>query len=199
MSFGPGDTDPSEPRGGQATGAPPVGPHGRVTFERRELNRILRLYGRKVAAGEWCDYAIDFLKDRAVFSVLPVLPKWRSTGSKSGRGRPAGRAPTASSRNGTDFSRRARARPGAAGARPLAAPGRQLMGTTPQHRAGWRGAAVADQKRLLAPVAEQSEQRQEQVDEVEVEPKRPITVLRPAMGAIVHRTYISLMAACPKR
>src|SRR5580692_653253 len=70
MSFGPGDTDPSESRGGQVTGAPPVGPHGRVTFERRELNRILRLYGRKVAAGEWCDYAIDFLKDRAVFSVF---------------------------------------------------------------------------------------------------------------------------------
>ena len=35
-----------------------------------ELNRILDLYGRKVAAGEWRDYAIDFLKDRAVFSVF---------------------------------------------------------------------------------------------------------------------------------
>jgi hypothetical protein len=41
-----------------------------VTFDRRELNRILNLYGRKVAAGEWRDYAIDFLKDRAVFSVF---------------------------------------------------------------------------------------------------------------------------------
>jgi hypothetical protein len=41
-----------------------------VTFSRRELNRILDLYGRKVAAGEWRDYAIDFLKDRAVFSVF---------------------------------------------------------------------------------------------------------------------------------
>jgi hypothetical protein len=41
-----------------------------VTFDRRELNRILDLYGRKVAAGEWRDYAIDFLKDRAVFSVF---------------------------------------------------------------------------------------------------------------------------------
>ncbi|MEX0752219.1 MAG: DUF2794 domain-containing protein [Xanthobacteraceae bacterium] len=41
-----------------------------VTFSRRELNRILNLYGRKVAAGEWRDYAIDFLKDRAVFSVF---------------------------------------------------------------------------------------------------------------------------------
>src|SRR5918912_900743 len=41
-----------------------------VTFDRRELNHILDLYGRKVAAGEWRDYAIDFLKDRAVFSVF---------------------------------------------------------------------------------------------------------------------------------
>ena len=41
-----------------------------MTFSRRELNRILDLYGRMVAAGEWRDYAIDFLKDRAVFSVF---------------------------------------------------------------------------------------------------------------------------------
>ena len=41
-----------------------------VTFDRRELNRILGLYGRMVAAGEWRDYGIDFLKDRAVFSVF---------------------------------------------------------------------------------------------------------------------------------
>ena len=42
----------------------------RLDFDRRELMRILELYGRKVAAGEWRDYAIDFLKDRAVFSVF---------------------------------------------------------------------------------------------------------------------------------
>lgn len=41
-----------------------------VTFERRELDAILRVYGRMVAAGEWRDYAIDHLKDRAVFSVF---------------------------------------------------------------------------------------------------------------------------------
>jgi hypothetical protein len=41
-----------------------------VTFNRLELNRILNLYGRMVADGEWRDYAIDFLKDRAVFSVF---------------------------------------------------------------------------------------------------------------------------------
>ncbi|MCG8440990.1 MAG: DUF2794 domain-containing protein [Caulobacterales bacterium] len=40
-----------------------------VWFHRRELNRILNLYGRMVAAGEWRDYAIDGLRDRAVFSV----------------------------------------------------------------------------------------------------------------------------------
>ena len=40
-----------------------------VTFNRRELDRILYLYGFMVAAGEWRDYAIDHLPDRAVFSV----------------------------------------------------------------------------------------------------------------------------------
>ncbi len=41
-----------------------------VAFERRELEQILRLYGRMVAANEWRDYAIDHLSDRAVFSVF---------------------------------------------------------------------------------------------------------------------------------
>ncbi|MCB1463814.1 MAG: DUF2794 domain-containing protein [Nitratireductor sp.] len=41
-----------------------------VSFDRRELDQILRLYGYKVAAGEWRDYAIDMLRDRAVFSVF---------------------------------------------------------------------------------------------------------------------------------
>lgn len=41
-----------------------------VTFHRRELDQILRLYGRMVAANEWRDYAIDHLSDRAVFSVF---------------------------------------------------------------------------------------------------------------------------------
>lgn len=39
-------------------------------FERRELGRLLNLYGRMVAAGEWRDYAIDGLSDRCVFSVF---------------------------------------------------------------------------------------------------------------------------------
>jgi len=41
-----------------------------VAFDRRELDLILRLYGRMVAANEWRDYAIDHLSDRAVFSVF---------------------------------------------------------------------------------------------------------------------------------
>ena len=40
-----------------------------VSFDRRELNTILNLYGRKVAEGEWRDYAMDFLRDRALFSI----------------------------------------------------------------------------------------------------------------------------------
>ena len=40
-----------------------------VTFDRRELDVILRVYGGKVAEGEWRDYAIDHLADRAVFSI----------------------------------------------------------------------------------------------------------------------------------
>src|SRR5947199_10135116 len=65
MEFG--DTDPSALRGGEVRMPAPA---SEVTFSRRELDRILKLYGRMVAAGEWCDYAIDFLRDRAVFSVF---------------------------------------------------------------------------------------------------------------------------------
>jgi hypothetical protein len=51
--------------GATAPAAPAV-----VSFDRTELREILDLYGRKVAAGEWRDYAIDCLKDKAVFSVF---------------------------------------------------------------------------------------------------------------------------------
>jgi hypothetical protein len=40
-----------------------------VSFDRLELREILNLYGRKVAAGEWRDYALDFTAQKAVFSV----------------------------------------------------------------------------------------------------------------------------------
>ena len=62
-----GETEPSQLHGGEPRGGSPA---PRVTFDRRELDRLLNLYGRMVAAGEWRDYAIDFLKDRAVFSVF---------------------------------------------------------------------------------------------------------------------------------
>ena len=41
-----------------------------VTFHRRELDLILWIYGRLVGEGEWKDYAIDHMRDRAVFSVF---------------------------------------------------------------------------------------------------------------------------------
>ncbi len=41
-----------------------------VFFERRELDRLLRLYGQRVAAGEWRDYAIAGLAEVAVFSIF---------------------------------------------------------------------------------------------------------------------------------
>jgi Protein of unknown function (DUF2794) len=42
----------------------------KVFFERRELRLILLIYGRMVSVGEWRDYAIDALDDRAVFSIF---------------------------------------------------------------------------------------------------------------------------------
>jgi hypothetical protein len=40
-----------------------------IFFERLELDRLFRFYGQMVAAGEWRDYALDALPDRALFSV----------------------------------------------------------------------------------------------------------------------------------
>jgi hypothetical protein len=67
MTSGEGETEPGQPQGGE-WGATPAA--ARVIFDRRELARITGLYGRMVAEGEWRDYAIDYLKDRAVFSVF---------------------------------------------------------------------------------------------------------------------------------
>ena len=67
--------DPSEfgpPGASEAPGGPKA--PGRyaapVFFNRRELDDILDLYCRMVAAGEWRDYAIDGLKEAAIFSVF---------------------------------------------------------------------------------------------------------------------------------
>lgn len=40
-----------------------------VAFNRQELTLLLNVYGRKVASGEWRDYAMDMLEDRAYFSI----------------------------------------------------------------------------------------------------------------------------------
>jgi hypothetical protein len=66
-------SDP-EPISSAARGAElvrfPVAAKERISFDRQELREIFNVYGRKVVSGEWRDYAVDFLKDRAVFSVF---------------------------------------------------------------------------------------------------------------------------------
>ena len=41
-----------------------------IGFSRAELMRIIDLYGRMVAAGQWRDYAIEFGRDHAAFWVF---------------------------------------------------------------------------------------------------------------------------------
>jgi hypothetical protein len=43
---------------------------GAVFFDRRELGRILNLYGRMVAAGEWRDYGIDVAPGAVSFAIF---------------------------------------------------------------------------------------------------------------------------------
>ena len=67
------DIDPIEFRPSHSTGHPGGGrpvEMPMVSFSRRELDAILRVYGLQVAANEWRDYAIDMMKDKAVFSVF---------------------------------------------------------------------------------------------------------------------------------
>lgn len=73
------DSDPivvSLPRGQASRGAsaaasaPRQATPASTSFDRRELTQILDIYGRKVAAGEWRDYAIDMRGEKAVFSVF---------------------------------------------------------------------------------------------------------------------------------
>ena len=44
--------------------------HSIATFDRRELQRILDLYGRMVAAGHWKDYALKLNGDAAIFAAF---------------------------------------------------------------------------------------------------------------------------------
>jgi hypothetical protein len=48
----------------------PVKPAAQTGFDRQELQQILNLYGRMVAAGNWRDYAIYLGKDLACFSAF---------------------------------------------------------------------------------------------------------------------------------
>ena len=41
-----------------------------MAFDRKELQAILGLYGTKVAEGEWRDYAMEFGRETATFSVF---------------------------------------------------------------------------------------------------------------------------------
>ena len=50
----------------QTKNLPPV----QIAFDRHELNTILSVYGHHVAAGNWRDYAIDFGRETAVFSIF---------------------------------------------------------------------------------------------------------------------------------
>ena len=45
----------------------PGGSSPQIGFTRFELNRIIDLYGRMVAAGQWKDYAVEFGRDHAAF------------------------------------------------------------------------------------------------------------------------------------
>lgn len=69
------EVEEKEPHGGRASVVALAARSDKPTtnqitsFDRRELDQILRVYGRKVAEGEWRDYAIDQLRDEAVFSV----------------------------------------------------------------------------------------------------------------------------------
>lgn len=73
------DQEPIVPFRSWGSGPRPEGQEARETsdrraaqiaFDRRELNTILGVYGSKVAAGEWRDYALDFGRDKATFSIF---------------------------------------------------------------------------------------------------------------------------------
>ena len=56
--------------GGESHGLEGLARREGIAFDRAELSQILNVYGRKVASGEWRDYAIDALRDKAVFSIF---------------------------------------------------------------------------------------------------------------------------------
>jgi len=61
-----------------------------VGFERKEIEKIMGLYGRMVAAGNWRDYALDMGKDVAIFAAFrraSERPQTRIEKRPSDRGR----------------------------------------------------------------------------------------------------------------
>jgi hypothetical protein len=60
----PSSPSPAEPQA-RAQKPPEI-----VAFNRREISLLLGVYGRKVAAGEWRDYALDMFMDGAYFSIF---------------------------------------------------------------------------------------------------------------------------------
>jgi hypothetical protein len=61
------------PRNSETGEAPPPAARERVEqvmFDRKELSSILSVYGRKVAEGEWRDYAIGAGREVAVFAIF---------------------------------------------------------------------------------------------------------------------------------
>ena len=64
----------------------------RITFSRFELRQIFDVYSRRVATGEWRDYAIDHAPDHVAFSIFrhtaesPVLVVEKSKPGRGNRG-----------------------------------------------------------------------------------------------------------------
>ncbi len=64
----------------------------RITFSRSELRQLFNVYSRRVATGEWRDYAIDHCPDRVAFSIFrhtaesPVLVIEKSKPGRGNRG-----------------------------------------------------------------------------------------------------------------
>ncbi len=87
----------ARPSGHKQSGHKQSGPL-RVCFDRQELTILLNLYGRNVSSGHWHDYAMDFLKDRALFSIykrnsaqpVAVIEKNPKTAQRQGQYRIVG-------------------------------------------------------------------------------------------------------------
>jgi hypothetical protein len=69
----------------------PLAPrNGQVVFDRHEIDTILQIYGRMVAAGHWRDYAIDMGREHATFAAFrraAERPEYRITKTPTLRAR----------------------------------------------------------------------------------------------------------------